>query len=46
MTNSARPSNAYRCTYVTRQIQVEAAYRLWDTQAEKDTMTRQLSGCP
>ncbi|WP_433194868.1 HNH endonuclease family protein [Nocardia sp. CA-107356] len=40
------PRNDYRCSYATRQIQVEAAYQRWVTQAEKDAMTRELSGCP
>ncbi|CAM4481592.1 HNH endonuclease family protein [Nocardia ninae] len=40
------PSKGYRCAYLTRQIQVKAAYQLWVTQAEKDAMTRELSTCP
>ncbi|MCA1005082.1 DUF1524 domain-containing protein [Rhodococcus hoagii] len=39
------PNLAYRCTYVTRQIEVKAAYRLWVTQAEHDAMARELSSC-
>ncbi|MFW0797133.1 DUF1524 domain-containing protein [Gordonia sp. CPCC 205515] len=39
------PNKAYRCTYVSRQIDVKALYRLWVTQAEKDAMTRVLTGC-
>ena len=41
------PSNkAFRCQYVARQIAVKAKYQLWVTIAEKDAMTRVLSGCP
>ncbi|MBF6126359.1 HNH endonuclease family protein [Nocardia brasiliensis] len=40
------PSKGYRCAYLTRQIQVKAAYQLWVTQAEKDAMTRELGTCP
>ncbi|PXX61497.1 uncharacterized protein DUF1524 [Nocardia tenerifensis] len=40
------PSKSYWCAYLTRQIQVKAAYELWVTQAEKDAMTRELSACP
>ncbi|GAC66930.1 HNH endonuclease family protein [Gordonia soli] len=39
------PNRAYRCTYVARQIEVKAAYRLWVTAAEKSAMTRLLTGC-
>lgn len=40
------PSNkAFRCTYVTTQVQVKARYRLWVTQAEHDAMARVLAGC-
>ncbi|MGO3328036.1 GmrSD restriction endonuclease domain-containing protein [Gordonia sp. (in: high G+C Gram-positive bacteria)] len=39
------PNTAYRCTYVSRQIDVKARYRLWVTQAEKDAMTRILGSC-
>ena len=41
------PANkAFRCHYVSRQISVKAAYRLWVTQAEKDAMKRVLDSCP
>ncbi|MEU7633606.1 HNH endonuclease family protein [Nocardia sp. NPDC049220] len=40
------PSSGYRCAYLTRQIQVKAAYRLWVTPAEKDVMVRELRTCP
>lgn len=41
------PSNkAYRCSYVSRQIAVKAAYGLWVTQAEKSMMATVLSSCP
>ncbi|MFM1722568.1 DUF1524 domain-containing protein [Rhodococcus sp. PAM 2766] len=39
------PNLAYRCTYVTRQIEVKAAYRLWVTQSEHDAMARELASC-
>jgi hypothetical protein len=38
-------AKSYRCTYVSKQIEVKAAYRLWVTQAEKDAITRILSAC-
>ena len=39
------PNQAYRCTYVSRQIEVKVAYRLWVTQEEHDAMARVLSTC-
>lgn len=39
------PNNAYRCEYVSRQIQVKSKYSLWVTPPEKDAMTRILSNC-
>lgn len=39
------PNLAYRCTYVTRQIEVKAAYGLWVTQSEHDAMARELANC-
>ena len=39
------PNTSYRCTYVSRQIDVKALYNLWVTQAEKDAMTRVLTSC-
>lgn len=40
------PANKpYRCTYVTRQVDVKAAYGLWVTQAEHDAISRVLSDC-
>jgi hypothetical protein len=36
---------SYRCTYVSRQIDVKALYRLWVTQAEKDAMSQVLRSC-
>ncbi|MGV9709997.1 GmrSD restriction endonuclease domain-containing protein [Gordonia sp. NPDC003424] len=39
------PNKAYRCTYVSRQIDVKAEYRLWVTAAEKSAMQRVLSAC-
>ncbi|GAA2059344.1 DUF1524 domain-containing protein [Williamsia deligens] len=39
------PNRAYRCTYVSRQVAVKSAYRLWVTAAEKDAITRVLTSC-
>ena len=39
------PNKAYRCTYVTRQVEVKARYHLWVTPAERDAIARVLSGC-
>ncbi|WP_280466835.1 GmrSD restriction endonuclease domain-containing protein [Nocardia cyriacigeorgica] len=39
------PNKAFRCTYVSMQIEVKATYRLWVTQAEKDAMARVLGNC-
>ncbi|SDE56423.1 HNH endonuclease family protein [Rhodococcus tukisamuensis] len=39
------PNKAYRCTYVAKQVEVKAAYRLWVTQAEKDAISRVLDTC-
>lgn len=39
------PQKSYRCTYVTRQIQVKAKYGLWVTRAEHDAMVRVLGSC-
>ncbi|MFF4415120.1 HNH endonuclease family protein [Streptosporangium sp. NPDC001559] len=39
------PRGAYRCTYVSRQIQVKAKYGLWVTSAEKDAMRKILNSC-
>ncbi|MGV9713639.1 GmrSD restriction endonuclease domain-containing protein [Gordonia sp. NPDC003424] len=39
------PNKSYRCTYVSRQIDVKAAYRLWVTAAEKSAMQRVLTSC-
>ena len=39
------PNTSFRCTYVALQVEVKAAYQLWVTQAEKDAITRVLSGC-
>ncbi|MEC3915848.1 HNH endonuclease family protein [Nocardia sp. CDC160] len=39
------PNKDFRCTYVTKQIEVKSAYSLWVTQAEKDAMTRVLNAC-
>ncbi|MBM4654018.1 DUF1524 domain-containing protein [Rhodococcus hoagii] len=39
------PNKGFRCTYVTRQIEVKADYHLWVTEAERDAMTRVLQQC-
>jgi hypothetical protein len=39
------PNKAYRCTYVSRQVEVKAAYGLWVTQAEHDAIANLLMGC-
>ena len=39
------PNKSYRCTFVTRQIQVKAVYHLWVTAAEKAAMQQQLTHC-
>ncbi|HHY07388.1 MAG TPA: HNH endonuclease [Corynebacteriales bacterium] len=39
------PNKAYRCEYVTRQVEVKRVYGLWVTQAEQDAMVRELSKC-
>ncbi|OZF42584.1 deoxyribonuclease [Rhodococcus sp. 14-2470-1b] len=36
---------AYRCTYVARQVEVKAAYRLWVTPPEHDAIVRVLGDC-
>jgi len=40
------PQASYRCAYVARQISVKAAYALWVTAAEQQSMTRILDTCP
>ncbi|EKT78452.1 DNA ligase (ATP) [Rhodococcus opacus M213] len=39
------PNKSYRWTYVSRQIDVKALYRLWVTQAEKDAMSQVPHSC-
>ncbi|MEU6738428.1 HNH endonuclease family protein [Streptosporangium sandarakinum] len=39
------PRRAYRCPYVSRQIQVKVKYDLWVTAAEKDAMRTVLKSC-
>ena len=39
------PRRAYRCTYVSRQIEVKIKYDLWVTSAEKDAMKAVLNSC-
>jgi hypothetical protein len=37
------PNRAYRCAYVSRIVDVKAAYRLWVTPPERDAIARVLS---
>lgn len=39
------PNVSYRCAYVTRIVDIKAAYGLWVTPAEHDAIARVLSGC-
>jgi hypothetical protein len=40
------PSNkAFRCTYVSQQVDVKAKYHLWVTQAEHDAIANILAAC-
>ena len=39
------PNEAYRCTYVARQIAVKATYNLWVTPSEDDAMRAVLATC-
>ncbi len=39
------PNKGYRCTFVSRIVDVKAAYRLWVTPAERDAIARVLAGC-
>ena len=39
------PNKSYRCTYVSRIVDVKAAYGLWVTQAEHDAISRILTNC-
>jgi hypothetical protein len=39
------PNKSYRCTYVTRQVEVKARYHLWVTPSEKAAITGVLAGC-
>jgi hypothetical protein len=39
------PNAAYRCTFVTRIVDVKAAYGLWVTPAERDAIARVLADC-
>ncbi|WP_438947382.1 HNH endonuclease family protein [Streptomyces griseus] len=40
------PNTSYRCAYVAGQVAVKKKYGLWVTAAERDAMTKVLSGCP
>ncbi|EOM76800.1 DUF1524 domain-containing protein [Rhodococcus rhodnii] len=39
------PDRSYRCEYVSAQVEVKAAYRLWVTQAEHDAIAGILASC-
>jgi hypothetical protein len=39
------PNKSYRCTYVSRIVEVKATYGLWVTQAEHDAIARILANC-
>ena len=39
------PNTAYRCAFVSRIVDVKAAYRLWVTPAEHDAISGVLAGC-
>lgn len=39
------PNKAYRCTYVSRQVDVKAKYGLWVTAAERDAIAAVLGSC-
>ena len=41
-----RPTRAFRCTYVARQVAVKLTYDLWVTPAEHDAIDRVLADCP
>ena len=40
------PNVAYRCTFVTRIVDIKSNYGLWVTQAEYDAIAGVLAGCP
>lgn len=40
------PDNAYRCSYVARQIAIKKKYSLWVTRSEYDAMAGVLATCP
>jgi hypothetical protein len=39
------PNTSYRCAYVTRIVDIKAAYHLWVTPAEHDAIARVLADC-
>ncbi|MEX3610094.1 DUF1524 domain-containing protein [Rothia sp. LK2588] len=39
------PRKEFRCTYVSKQVDVKAKYHLWVTQAEKDAIASTLKNC-
>lgn len=40
------PNAGYRCTFVTRIVDIKAGHGLWVTQAEHDAIAGVLAGCP
>lgn len=39
------PNTGYRCTFVARQVEVKAKYRLWVKPAERDAIAQVLGDC-
>lgn len=39
------PNKAFRCEYVSKQVEVKHHYGLWVTQPEKDAIARELAAC-
>lgn len=39
------PNTSYRCAYVTRIVDIKAAYGLWVTPPERDALAGVLAGC-
>ena len=39
------PNKAFRCEYVSRQVEVKAKYSLWVTPPERDAIIRVLNQC-
>jgi hypothetical protein len=39
------PNKAFRCEYISKQVEVKAKYNLWVTQAEHDAVAGILATC-